>query len=145
VLIHESILPDHESFEGERERWDLWLELSGGGLPLPLGGMAVRRSLPITRAIEYEDVLTKAVEVAHKNEKLLSKMLLERDLIRVDAEKLERYLELYANEDSISMSDKQLDAIDKLFELGFNAGYYPEKLMVRDYLVPKEYYDYRFA
>jgi 1,4-dihydroxy-6-naphthoate synthase len=145
VLIHESILTYHESLEVERELWDIWSELSGGGFPLPLGGMGIRRSLPITRAIEYEDILTKAVEVAHKNEKLLSKMLLERDLIRVDEEKLERYLELYANKDSISMSDKQLDAIDKLFELGFNAKYYPEKITVRDYLVPKEYHDYRFA
>jgi len=145
VLIHESILTYNDSLEVERELWDIWTELSGGGLPLPLGGMGVRRSLPITRAIAYEEVLTKAVEVAHKNEKELSKMLMERDLIRVDADKLETYLELYANADSISMSDKQLDAIDKLFELGYNAGYYEEKLNVRDYLVPKEYQDFRFA
>ena len=145
VLIHESILTYNDSLEVERELWDIWVELSGGGLPLPLGGMGVRRSLPITRAIDYEEVLTKAVKVAHKNEKLLSKMLLERNLIRVDADKLETYLELYANADSISMSDKQLDAIDKLFELGYDAGYYEEKLSVRDYLVPKEYNDYRFA
>ncbi len=145
VLIHESILTYHDSLEVEKELWDIWTELSGGGLPLPLGGMGVRRSLPITRAIAYEEVLTKAVEVAHKNEKLLSKMLMERNLIRVDADKLETYLELYANADSISMSDVQLDAIDKLFELGYNAGYYEEKLSVRDYLIPKEYQDYRFA
>jgi 1,4-dihydroxy-6-naphthoate synthase len=145
VLIHESILTYNNSLEVEKELWDIWVELSGGGLPLPLGGMGVRRSLPITRAIEYEEVLTNAVKVAHKNEKLLSKMLMERDLIRVDADKLETYLELYANADSITMSDKQLDAIDKLFELGYDAGYYEEKLSVRDYLVPKEYNDYRFA
>ena len=145
VLIHESILTYHDSLEVEKELWDIWTELSGGGLPLPLGGMGVRRSIPITRAIEYEEVLTSAVEVAHKNEKLLSKMLIERNLIRVDKEKLEKYLELYANKDSISMSDKQLDAIDKLFELGYNAGYYEDKLVVRDYLIPKEYQDYRFA
>ena len=145
VLIHESILTYNDSLEVEKELWDIWVELSGGGLPLPLGGMGVRRSLPITRAIAYEEVLTKAVEVAHKNEKLLSKMLLERDLIRVDADKLEKYLELYANKDSISMSEVQLDAIDKLFELGYKAGYYPEQITVRDYLVPKEYNDFRFA
>ncbi len=145
VLIHESILTYDDSLEVERELWDIWIDLSGGGLPLPLGGMGIRRSLPITRAIEYEEVLTKAVKVAHKNEKLLSKMLLERDLIRVDADKLETYLKLYANEDSISMSDKQLDAIDKLFELGYDAGFYEERLTVRDYLIPKEYQDFRFT
>jgi 1,4-dihydroxy-6-naphthoate synthase len=145
VLIHESILTYHDSLEVERELWDIWKELSGGGLPLPLGGMAIRRSLPITRAIAYEAVLTKAVEVAAKNKKMLSQMLLERDLIRVDAEKLETYLDMYANDDSVSMSDLQLEAIDKLFEIGYQHGYYDEALSVRDFLVPQEYQDYRFA
>ncbi len=145
VLIHESILTYDDSLEVQREIWDIWQELSGGGLPLPLGGMGVRRSLPITRAIDYEEILTDAVRVAHKNEKLLSKMLLERDLIRVDKQKLEAYLKLYANEDSISMSEKQLDAIDKLFEIGYESGYYEQKVDVREYLVPKEYQEYRFA
>ncbi len=145
VLIHESILTFDDSLEVERELWDIWQELSGKDMPLPLGGMALRRSIPITRAIEYEEVLTKAVEVAHKNKKLLSKMLLQRDLIRVDAQKLDKYLDLYANENSITMSDVQLDAIDRLFELGYEHGYYPELLKVRDLLIPIEYKDFRFA
>ena len=145
VLIHESILTYHDSLEVEKEVWDIWQELSGGGLPLPLGGMGIRRSLPITRAIAYEDVLTKAVEVAEKNKKMLSKMLLQRDLIRVDAEKLDKYLDMYANEDSVSMSALQLKAIDKLFEIGYEHGFYEEKLSVEDFLVPQEYNDYRFA
>jgi len=145
VLIHESILTYDDSLEVEKEIWDIWQELSGGGLPLPLGGMAIRRSLPITRAISYEEVLTKAVEVAHKNKKLLSKMLLERDLIRVDEEKLDKYLDMYANDDSISMSEVQLKALDKLFEIGYNGGFFDESIKAEDYLVPKEYNDYRFA
>ncbi len=145
VLIHESILTYHDSLEVEKEVWDIWTELSGGGLPLPLGGMGIRRSLPITRAIAYEEVLTKAVEVAEKNKKMLSKMLLQRDLIRVDAEKLDKYLDMYANEDSVSMSEIQLKAIDKLFEIGYEHGFYDEKISVEDFLVPQEYNDYRFA
>ena len=47
VLIHESILTYDESLETEAELWDIWLELSGGGLPLPLGGMAISRSYPL--------------------------------------------------------------------------------------------------
>ena len=145
VLIHESILTFDDTLEVEKELWDIWQELSGGDLPLPLGGMALRRSIPITRAIEYEEVLTKAVEVAHKNRKVLSQMLLQRGLIRVDAEKLDKYLDLYANDRSITMSDKQLDAIDKLFALGYGHGYYSSPLLVRDCLIPQEYKDFRFA
>ncbi len=145
VLIHESILTFDESLETEKELWDIWQELSGDSLALPLGAMAIRRSIPITRAIEYEETLTKAVEVAHKNKKLLSSMLIDRGLIRVDEEKLQRYLSLYANEESISMNQKQLDAVDKLFELGYKNGYFPTLIKVRDYLVPVEYKDFRFA
>ncbi len=145
VLIHESILTYDDTLEVEREIWDIWQHLAGEGLPLPLGGMGIRRSIPITRAISYEEVLTKAVRVADKNRKTLSQMLLQRGLIRVDEKKLETYLDLYANEESISMSDIQLDAVDKLFKIGYDSGYYSEKLDVRDYLIPTEYNDYRFA
>jgi 1,4-dihydroxy-6-naphthoate synthase len=48
VLIHESILTYSRVLEVEREMWDIWVELSGGEeLPLPLGGMCLRRSIPL--------------------------------------------------------------------------------------------------
>ena len=139
VLIHESILNFSEKLEIERELWDIWKELCKDDLPLPLGGMGIRRSIPLNQAIEYEEVLTKAVKVAHEHQNLLSKMLLERDLIRVDSQTLKKYLALYANEKSITMDDKQYDAIDKLFSLGYEHGFYDTKLEVRDFLIPTEY------
>lgn len=139
VLIHESILEFSDKLEVEREMWDIWQELSGGDLPLPLGGMALRRSLSLTTAIECENILTKAVQIAVQNKKILSNMLLERGLIRVNAKQLERYLCLYANEDSITMNQQEITAVDKLFELGFQAGYYPYALKAEDYFIPTEY------
>jgi len=53
VLIHESILTYADELEVEIEMWDIWQELAGDDLPLPLGGMAIRRSLPLNKAIEY--------------------------------------------------------------------------------------------
>lgn len=145
VLIHESILDFDESLEVERELWDIWCEFGGEDFPLPLGGMALRRSFPITRAIEYEEVLTNAVKVATENRQILSKMLLDRGLFRVDAEKLKTYLNLYANDQSITLSDTQLDAIDHLFKLGFKHGFYDEEITTREHLIPKEYIDVRFC
>jgi len=145
VLIHESILTYDSSLEVEAEIWDIWQELSGGDLPLPLGGMAIRRSIPLIKAIEIEEVLTKAVKVAESNKSLLSKMLIERNLVRVDSEKLKKYLSLYANKDSISMNDTQLKAINKLFELGYDGGFYDKKIDVNDYLLPLEYKEMRLS
>ncbi len=145
VLIHESILTYHDTLEVEREIWDIWCEISGGDLPLPLGGMAIRRSMPITRAIECEEILTDAVKVAHSNRKLLASMLLQRNLIRVDAKKLDTYLDLYANENSITLNEKQIEAINRLYEIGFEHGFYPEAIKAEDYFVPVEYKEYRFS
>lgn len=139
VLIHESILNFSEELIVERELWDIWRELCKEELPLPLGGMALRRSMPILRAIACEDALIQAVDVAYTHQGLLSKMLLERNLVRVDQATLQKYLGLYANEHSIEMNDIQYQAIDKLFEIGYKHGFYDQQIKAQDYLIPKEY------
>ncbi len=143
VLIHESILNYDDSLEVEREIWDIWQELAGKDLPLPLGGMCLRRSIPLNYAIDYENTLIKAVHVANKNKKILSDMLLERGLIRVDAPTLDKYLDLYANDDSISLSELQYDALDKLYELGYKRGFYNSLVKSREFLIPSEYEELR--
>ena len=144
VLIHESILTYDNRLEVEAEIWDIWCDLNKENLPLPLGGMAIRRSLPLLDAINIEEILTKAVKVANSHKKLLSKMLIERNLVRVDSDTLDKYLSLYANDDSISMNETQLKAINKLFEIGYNGGFYDKKLDVNECLIPKEYKELRF-
>jgi 1,4-dihydroxy-6-naphthoate synthase len=143
VLIHESILTFSDELEVEREIWDVWNELSGGNLPLPLGGMAIRRSLSLTSAIKYENLLTSAVRVGREHKERLSKMLLERDLVRIDAPTLEKYLELYANDESIELNDLQYSAIDKLYEIGYNHGFYDAPLCAKDFIIPDEYTNIR--
>ena len=143
VLIHESILTYDDKLEVEIEMWDIWQELAGKDLPLPLGGMAIRRSLPLNKAIDYEETLTKAVQVARDHKDRLSKMLIERDLVRIDAPTLDKYLELYANDESITLSELQYKAIDKLFEIGYKHGFYDVPVKVEDYLIPTEYTELR--
>lgn len=143
VLIHESILTYNDALEVEREMWDIWQELAGDELPLPLGGMAISRSIPLNRAIEYERTLTRAVQVARDHKYKLSQMLLERDLVRIDAPTLDKYLELYANDNSITLSELQYRAINKLFEIGYKNGFYDAPLKVEDFMIPTEYQEVR--
>ncbi len=143
VLIHESILTYDEKLEVENELWDIWQELAGTKLPLPLGGMCLRRSIPLNKAIDYENTLTQAVKVANNNKLLLSKMLIQRDLIRVDHNTLQTYLGLYANDDSIELSQLQYKALNKLYSLGFEHGFYDELINAEDYLIPNEYKELR--
>ena len=144
VLIHESILTYSSLLEVEREIWDIWVELCNGEeLPLPLGGMCLRRSITLTEAIKYENVLIKAVDVANKNRKTLAPMLLEKGLIRVDAVTLDKYLDLYANDNSVKMSQIQYKALNKLFELGYKSGHYQNLIKAEDFLIPSEYEELR--
>ena len=146
VLIHESILEFSSELCVEREIWDIWCELRGDeSLPLPLGGMAIRRSLPLTDAIECERVLTKAVKIAYDNKNLLSKMLLERNLVRVDDKKLEIYLNLYANDSSINMDETQIKALNRLFEIGFECGFYSALIKAEPNFIPSEYLKSRMS
>lgn len=140
VLIHESILTFSEELEVEREIWDIWQELCGDkNLPLPLGGMALRRSFPLTKAIAYEQTLTEAVKVARARKEELCELLVKEKLVRIEGKTLDKYLELYANDDSISLSALQYSAIDKLYELGYKHGYYNELIRAEEYTIPTEY------
>jgi len=143
VLIHESILEFDDNLCVEAELWDIWLELAKEKLPLPLGGMALRRSLPLSDAIKIEKDLTKAVKIADANRKILAPMLMERKLIRVNEEKLELYLNLYANKNSIHLDQTQLLGVDMLFKLGYDYKFYDKILSAKDYLIPSEYEEFR--
>ncbi len=143
VLIHESILDFDKSLEVELELWEWWLELAGKELPLPLGGMALRRSLPLNRAIELEDILIEGVRAAVERKKELSDLLVEKNLVRIEDKMLEQYLNMYASDESITLSPLQIEALDKLFEIGQKHGEYDCLIKTEDYLIPKEYKKYR--
>ena len=139
ILIHESILDFDESLEVEKEVWDIWEELAGKGLPLPLGGMAIRRSLPLNRAIDIENILIEGVKVANRRKEELCAKLEADDLVRISDEMLNKYLEMYASDESVELSELQLKALDKLYEIGAEHGLWEYAIKAEDYLIPKEY------
>ena len=139
VLIHESILDFDESLEVEKEVWDIWVELAGEGLPLPLGGMAIRRSLPLNRAIDIENILIDGVKIANDKKEELCKKLEADNLVRISDEMLTKYLDMYASDESVSLSPLQLKALDKLYEIGFTHGLWETPIKTEEYLIPTEY------
>ncbi len=143
VLIHESILDYDESLEVEKEVWDIWVELAGEGLPLPLGGMAVRRSLPLTRAIEIEQILIDGVKVANDRKEELCTKLEADSLVRISDEMLTKYLDMYASDESVELSTLQLKALDRLYQIGFEHGMWEAPMVTEDYLIPREYSELR--
>ena len=143
VLIHESILDFDESLEVEKEVWDIWVELAGEGLPLPLGGMAIRRSLPLNRAIDIENILIDGVKVANDRKEELCTKLENDNLVRISSDMLKKYLDMYASDESVELSALQLKALDTLYALGFKHGLWDCPVKTEDYLIPKEYGELR--
>ncbi len=143
VLIHESILDFDERLEVEKEVWEIWTELAGEGLPLPLGGMALRRSLPLNRAIEIEKILTEGVRVANERKEELCRLLEEESLVRISDEMLDRYLKMYASEESAELSELQLKALDRLYRIGYEHGMWECPIKAEEYLIPREYDEWR--
>jgi 1,4-dihydroxy-6-naphthoate synthase len=139
VLIHESILDFDESLVVEKEIWDIWRELAGEGLPLPLGGMAIRRSLPLNRALDIERILIRGVEVANERKEELCARLEKEQLVRISDTMLEKYLDMYASDDSIELSALQLEALDRLYRLAYERGEIECPISTADYLLPREY------
>jgi 1,4-dihydroxy-6-naphthoate synthase len=139
VLIHESILNFDERLEVEKEVWDIWCELAKDKLPLPLGGMAIRRSLPLNRAIEIERILIEGVKVANARKKELCERLENEGLVRIGDAMLERYLDMYASDASVTLNDEQLRALDTLYRIGYENGLWPCPLHTQEYLIPVEY------
>lgn len=139
VLIHESILDFDESLEVEKEIWDIWVELAGTDLPLPLGGMAIRRSLPLNRAIDIENILIEGVKVANGRKEELCAALEADNLVRISSDMLKKYLDMYASSESIELSKLQLKALDTLYAIGFKYGLWESSIKTMDYLIPKEY------
>jgi len=143
VLIHESILDFDESLEVEKEIWDIWVELAGEGLPLPLGGMAIRRSLPLSTAIDIENILIDGVKVANDKKEELCAKLEADNLVRISDDMLTKYLDMYASDESVELNQLQLKALDTLYEIGFKHGLWDAPLKTEDYLIPKEYTELR--
>ena len=92
-----------------------------------------------------EQILTEAVVVANEKKELMCKTLEEKNLVRIGDEMLQKYLSMYASDNSITLSKKQIEALDTLFELGYKHSFYDAPISTKDYLLPLEYSELRYS
>jgi 1,4-dihydroxy-6-naphthoate synthase len=104
-----------------------WREQTG--LPLPLGGNAIRRSLgPETMQITtnaLRDSIQHALD--HREEALAYAMQFARDL---DPTLANRFVGMYVNERTLNYGDDGREAIRKLLEMGYDRGIIPHRANV---------------
>ena len=127
LLIHEGRLLFQERGYVQLVELGQWW-LAETGLPLPLGVNVIRRALGPAVVAEVSRVLRAAIAwaLAHRSEVI---DLLSReprgDAALARTELLDRYLAMYANDDTAAMAPDVRRAIDVLFERALRAGLLP--------------------
>jgi 1,4-dihydroxy-6-naphthoate synthase len=104
-----------------------WREQTG--LPLPLGGNAIRRSLGNDTLLTTTKALRDSIQHAldHRDEALAYAMQFARDL---DPSLANRFVGMYVNERTLDYGDDGKEAIRKLLDMGFDRGIIPFRAKV---------------
>ena len=136
LLIHEGRLTyEREGFALVTDIGVDWEKLTG--LPLPLGGNAIRRGLGADRITRISEICRQSIAwaLAHRDE-LMTALLSEesREGVHLERVLLDRYLAMYANEDTRAMAGDVTKAIDELFRRAHERGILPA--LVRAQLAP---------
>jgi 1,4-dihydroxy-6-naphthoate synthase len=99
-----------------------WREQTG--LPLPLGGNAIRRTLGEETLRITTNALRDSIQHAldHREEALSYAMQFARDL---DASLADQFVGMYVNERTLNYGEDGREAIRKLLEMGFDRGIIP--------------------
>lgn len=128
LLIHEGRL--FYEREGTKKVADLgeeWARATGG-LPLPLGGNAIRRGLGEARIAQVSTICRSSIRWAVDHADEVANALLAAETradVGLDRASLDRYLGMYANADTLDAPADVRRAIDELFTRGRAAGLLP--------------------
>ena len=125
LIIHEGQLTYDRS--GLHKILDLgkwWNELTG--LPLPLGGNAIRRELGPELMATINKAIRDSIQYAldHRDEALAYAMQFARDL---DPQMADRFVGMYVNERTLDYGDDGKEAVDRLLGMGYRTGIIPHK------------------
>ncbi len=129
LLIHEGQLTFGAS--GVRKIIDLgeWWRRETGGLPLPLGGNAIRRDLGRETIARVGGLLRSSIEfgLAHRTEAMTYALDFGRGIARPLAD---RFVGMYVNDYTLDYGAKGRQAIDLFLSRGFEAGAIPRRVTV---------------
>jgi 1,4-dihydroxy-6-naphthoate synthase len=104
-----------------------WRDLTG--MPLPLGGNAIKRDLGPTLTAACCNALRDSIQYAldHRDEALQYAMQFARDL---DVQQADKFVGMYVNERTLDYGKDGREAITKLLEMGYERGIIPHKPVV---------------
>jgi 1,4-dihydroxy-6-naphthoate synthase len=128
LIIHEGQLTYAKS--GLHRIVDLgkwWFKVTG--LPLPLGGNAIRRALGPELMQQVSTALRNSIQYAldHREEALAYAMQFARDL---DPQLADKFVGMYVNEKTVDYGPDGREAVRRLLDMGHKAGIIPHRANV---------------
>lgn len=94
-------------------------------LPIPLGGIAISRNLPLDIQLKINRILRKSVEFAFENPKSAYPYI-KKHAQEMDEELMYKHIELYVNNYTIDLGIEGKKAIKALYEKASSLGIIPE-------------------
>lgn len=129
LLIHEGrLFYEREGTAKVVDLGEAWAAATGG-LPLPLGGNAIRRGLGEELVARTSRVCRESIRWALAHQEEVARALLEaetRSDVGLDRASLDRYLAMYANADTLDAPADVRRALDEIFTRGHAAGLLPQ-------------------
>ncbi|RMF20712.1 MAG: 1,4-dihydroxy-6-naphthoate synthase [Bacteroidetes bacterium] len=114
VIIHENRFTYAEKgLVALRDLGAFWEESTG--LPIPLGGIAVRRDLPAELQHRLERVLRRSVEFALQNP-MASESYVKKHAQEMDPAVLHSHIRLYVNDFTLDLGAEGRRAVERLFQ-----------------------------
>ncbi len=128
LLIHEGQLTFHE--QGLDKIVDLgvwWKEKTG--LPLPMGGNAIKRDLGPELQREVSRWLHRSIQFSmdHREDALAYAMQFARDM---PVETADRFVAMWVNKSTLGYTDRDREAVQLLLDEGFRQGIIPRQVTV---------------
>jgi 1,4-dihydroxy-6-naphthoate synthase len=102
---------------------ELWEKKTS--LPIPLGCIAVKRSLSEDEKKHIDDLIRQSVEYAFNNPDA-SKDYIAQNAQEMNSEVQQQHIDLYVNDFSVNLGDDGKKAIMTLFNEGFKSGIIPQ-------------------
>jgi len=128
LIIHEGQLTyDKAGLHRIIDLGKWWNKMTG--LPLPLGGNAIRRSLGAQTMKNVSTALRDSIQYGldHRDEALAYAMQFARDL---DTESADKFVGMYVNERTLDYGPDGREAVRRLLDMGYKAGIIPHPVKV---------------
>jgi len=128
LIIHEGQLTYEKSgLHGVVDLGRWWRQVTG--LPLPLGGNAIRRDLGPELMSSVANALRQSIQYAleHREEALAYAMQFARDL---DSPTADKFVGMYVNERTLDYGPDGREAVRRLLDMGYKAGVIPNAARV---------------